>query len=104
MKVYLDDRRPAPDGWLRTFTVAETINTLKYYPVSELSLDHDLGRFGIKDGKEEKGIHVLDWIYEQVVLFGYIPPKIYIHSDNASGVQYMKLLLDRIEERRFKIN
>ena len=42
MKVYLDDVRQAPEGWVRTYTVAETIELLKTGEVVELSLDHDL--------------------------------------------------------------
>ena len=42
MKVYLDDVRQAPEGWVRTYTVAETIELLKTGEVVELSLDHEI--------------------------------------------------------------
>lgn len=43
MKVYLDDVRVTPPGWVRTYTVEQTISILKTGNVTYLSLDHDLG-------------------------------------------------------------
>jgi hypothetical protein len=43
MKVYLDDERQAPDGWVRVFWPDEVIALLQTGAVRELSLDHDLG-------------------------------------------------------------
>src|SRR5512132_2943655 len=43
MKVWLDDERSAPAGWVRVRTPEETIELLRSGAVEELSLDHDLG-------------------------------------------------------------
>jgi len=43
MKLFLDDVRHAPKGWIRTHNVESTINLLKSNRVTKLSLDHDLG-------------------------------------------------------------
>lgn len=43
MKLWLDDLRPAPDGWIWAKTVPEAIEILNSHNVSEVSLDHDLG-------------------------------------------------------------
>ena len=43
MKLWLDDRRPAPAGWTRAFSVAEAQALLKTGQIEEASLDHDLG-------------------------------------------------------------
>ena len=43
MRVYLDDLRPAPEGWVRVFWPEEAITLLKTGLVTEISLDHDLG-------------------------------------------------------------
>jgi hypothetical protein len=43
MKLWLDDRRRAPEGWTRCFTVAEAQHHLRTGLVEEASLDHDLG-------------------------------------------------------------
>ncbi len=43
MRVFLDDERATPDGWVRVYWPAEAIALLKTGAVEELSLDHDLG-------------------------------------------------------------
>ena len=45
MKVYLDDERSTPDGWVRVYWPEEAIELLKAGGVTEISLDHDLGDF-----------------------------------------------------------
>ncbi len=59
--VYLDDERPTPEGWTRTYTVQETIALLETRKVVELSLDNDLGIYG----KENEGLSVLRWLEEK---------------------------------------
>ena len=46
MKVYLDDLRPVPDGWVLAKTASEAIGLLTTRTVTDLSLDHDLGCCG----------------------------------------------------------
>jgi len=43
VKVFLDDVREAPAGWIRCRTPDEVIVLLETGDVEELSLDHDLG-------------------------------------------------------------
>ncbi|WP_336511202.1 cyclic-phosphate processing receiver domain-containing protein, partial [Vibrio anguillarum] len=43
MKVYLDDERDTPEGWVRSYWPEEVIELLKSGNVTEISLDHDLG-------------------------------------------------------------
>lgn len=78
MKIYLDDERKAPVGWTKVSTPQETIELLENYDVEELSLDHDLGI-------EETGYDVVLWLEEKVVMEGYIPPVIKVHSSNPAG-------------------
>ncbi len=56
MKLWLDDMRPAPEGWVWVRTVAEAIEVLEGGKVNFVSLDNDLGAY------EEEGYHVADWI------------------------------------------
>lgn len=85
MRIYMDDLRPTPVGWDRTYTVEETIELLKTRKVLELSLDNDLGE-GLKEG-----YHVLDWLEEAVYNDKTFPiPDIAVHSSNASRVEYMR--------------
>jgi hypothetical protein len=43
LRIWLDDSRPAPPGWLRVTTVASARRLLEAGLVTELSLDYDLG-------------------------------------------------------------
>lgn len=40
MRVYLDDERVTPEGWVRAFWPSEFIELLETGRVRELSLDH----------------------------------------------------------------
>jgi hypothetical protein len=60
MKVWLDDVRPAPEGWHRCFWPSEVIKLLKEASVTELSLDHDLG-----DDAKGTGYDVLTYMEER---------------------------------------
>jgi hypothetical protein len=73
MKIYLDDIRTEPEGWVRVKTAQETIELLKSNKVTELSLDHDLG-----DDKNGTGYDVILWIEQEVYQNNYIPPIIKI--------------------------
>ncbi len=96
MKVYLDDLRETPDGWTRTYSVADTIALLKRGGVTEISLDHDLGQ--TSDGVDlPSGYEVLTWIeWEVATMSDYTPPIIHIHSANAAAVKRMKAAVDQI--------
>lgn len=80
MKVFLDDERATPEGWVRTFWPEEVIALLKTGQVTELSLDHDLG-----DDAHGTGYTVLLWLEEQVAVHGMLPPKIQVYSANSSA-------------------
>jgi len=42
IKIWLDDWRPAPDGWVRAHNVEEVILHLLHQHIDQMSLDHDL--------------------------------------------------------------
>jgi hypothetical protein len=85
MKIYLDDIRTEPEGWVRVKTAQETIELLKSNKVTELSLDHDLG-----DDKNGTGYDVILWIEQEVYQNNYIPPIIKVHSANAPAREKME--------------
>lgn len=95
MKVYLDDEREAPEGWDRVKTPSQAIELLKSGGIDEISLDHDLG----DDEKIGTGYDVLVWIERQVIVHGYIPPVIHIHTANPSARIKMELALESINKR-----
>lgn len=94
MKVYLDDERPTPDGWVGVRWPEEAIELLQSGVVEELSLDHDLG-----DDERGTGYDVVLWIEEAVVTRGFRPPRIHVHSANTSARVKMLAGITSIERR-----
>ena len=96
MKVYLDDVRECPRGWILARWPEEVIALLQTGKVKSLSLDHDLG-----DDDHGTGYTVLLWLEEQVALYRFIPPReIILHTDNSSAKAKMQQALESI--RRFE--
>jgi hypothetical protein len=91
MKVYLDDERTTPRGWVRVYWPEEAIELLKTGKVTEVSLDHDLG-----DDEHGTGYDVVLWIEEAVIVNGFIAPKIKVHSSNPSARLKMELGISNI--------
>jgi len=85
MRVYLDDERTTPEGWVRAYWPEEAIALLETGRVEELSLDHDLG-----DDERGTGYDVVLWIEEAVALRGFRPPRMCVHSANSSARQKME--------------
>ena len=92
MKVYLDDERPTPPGWVPVRWPAEAIRLLETGEVTEISLDHDLG-----DDTRGTGYTVILWLEEAVATRGFRPPLIAVHTANASARQKMLLGVQSIE-------
>ena len=85
MKVYLDDERATPDGWVRVYWPDEAAHLLASGEVTEISLDHDLG-----DDERGTGYDVVLWIEEAVALRAFNPPHIHVHSANSSAREKME--------------
>ena len=109
VKLYLDDDRKTPEGWDRVFTAWDCIALLKAGQYETISLDHDLGLGYFDHDKGQRidpgnGHDVLTWMEKEVFTNpSYVPPKILIHSSNASAVVKMRLAVLNIEhevERR----
>lgn len=101
MKLWHDDVREAPSGWLwaRRNQDAKYI-LLNYWPISEISLDHDLGYHDVvlpedpdelaevlmlKGRSQETGLDLVEWMIEE----SRVPPKVTIHSWNPPGAEQM---------------
>ncbi|MYM82634.1 hypothetical protein GTP44_11785 [Duganella sp. FT50W] len=84
MRVYLDDERQTPDGWVRAYWPDEVIALLETGEVTHVSLDHDLG-----DDARGTGYDVVLWIEEAVATKGFAPPIISVHSANSSAREKM---------------
>ena len=91
MKVYLDDERTTPEGWVRTYWPEDTIALLTTGLVEQISLDH------LGDDSRGTSYDVVLWIEEQVALNGFKPPVITVHSANTSARHKMLLGIESIE-------
>lgn len=97
MKLWIDDVRPAPEGYFRTaFTsVALTKAYIEAYekygdvddPIELIDIDHDAGEYAQYGGDY---IKLLDWLEET----GRNYP-IRIHSMNPVGVANMRAIIQR---------
>lgn len=80
MRIWLDDKRPMPEGFdIHTMTAWETIELIKTGKVTKIGLDHDLGDERIYG----TGHHVSDFI-EECAYYNTIPRIEWsIQSDNG---------------------
>ncbi len=93
MKLWIDDVRPAPDGWRWVKSVDEAkdiITTALTWNVKIelISLDHDAGDYVAKGGDY---IKLLDWLEEYMICC--FP--IHLHSANPVGVANMRRIIER---------
>ena len=94
MKLWIDDVRPAPDGYIWAKSVNDAKKNIiavevfhKKDPVELISIDHDAGDYACDGGDY---IKLLDWLEET----GRNYP-IRIHSMNAVGVANMRRIIER---------
>lgn len=100
MKLWHDDVREAPEGWVWARTNADAKVYLLTNDVDEISMDHDLGYHNVElsDDIEERldqlalaghsletGFDLVEWMCET----GHVPAKITIHSWNPDGADRM---------------
>ena len=97
MKVYLDDERPTPEGWVGVRWPDQDIQLLQTGEVTHISLDHDLG-----DDRRGTGYDVLTWLEEAVFDRRIKLPAVVIHTANPSARQRMMLALRAIQKRDLK--
>lgn len=96
-KLWLDDERPCPEGWVAVKTAHEAIKILETGVVVELSLDHDLGDPEIVG----TGYDVLCFLETRLNLIGdayFIPHTIHIHTANSSARIKMQSALNTIKK------
>ena len=97
MRLWIDDIRPAPTGFIWVKTVKEAKAAIRFYErtfscedIIVISLDHDAGEFA-RDGKDY--IEVLNWLEtEGIVDTGYF---FHIHSMNVVGAENMRRIIQK---------
>ena len=89
MKIWLDDIRPAPEGyiWCKSVNSAKKVIESARGVISLLDIDHDLGDYAYDGGD---GIKLLDWLVETQRFY-----PIHIHIMNPVGKENMIRLIRR---------
>lgn len=99
MKLWIDDVRPAPEGYVRIRSVNKAHEFIEIYEniyrreqdpfmkIELIDIDHDAGDFSVYGGDY---IKLLDWLEET----GRNYP-IRIHSMNPVGVENMRRIIQR---------
>lgn len=98
MKIWLDDTRRAPFGYLHCHSVNDAIQLIEnfllmfkvsggkdFYKIELIDCDHDLGDWAADGGD---GIKLLDWLEEK----GYNFP-IRLHTMNPVGRENMRAVI-----------
>ena len=92
MKFWIDDIRPAPDGYIWCKSVTDAKIYITYYVrykkdnIEIIDIDHDAGDYAKDVGDY---IKILDWME----MMGYSPNAIHIHSMNPVGVKNMRRII-----------
>lgn len=100
MKLWLDDVRPAPDGYYRVKTVPQAKKWImdmitmfnasggkEFYAIEVIDLDHDLGECAKYGGD---GIELLNWMERH-----NIDVPIRLHTMNPVGRDNMRAIIQR---------
>jgi len=86
MKLWIDDVRPAPQGyeWVKSVNRAKVL--IKTKSIEIIDIDHDAGNFVLQGGDY---IKLLDWMEQENI--NDIP--IHIHSMNSVGKENMRRII-----------
>lgn len=89
IKIWLDDLRPAPEGYIWCRSVNQAIQVIRQVEgkIELIDCDHDLGDYS---GDGGDGIKLLDWLAEKGLFY-----KIKIHTMNPVGRMNMERMLKR---------
>ena len=98
MKIWIDDVRPAPSGYMWCKTVIEAkalIERCELYftilpdiwEIEVIDLDYDAGEYAVYGGDY---IKLMDWLVERGTLY-----PLAFHSQNCVGMEYMKRMYRR---------
>ena len=85
MRLYVDDRRPKPQGWECTESITKAIHWLSMGIVDEISLDFDCGL--------ENESYAAVACYIAAMPVDLRPKKIHIHTDNPAGRKLLNEIL-----------
>ena len=89
MRLWVDDERTAPDGWVWAKTSDKAIVALSNADesavnVTDMSLDHDLGG-------DDTTRRIVLWLCEMGVPW---PERVYVHSANPVGREWLEGMIE----------
>lgn len=97
MKLFIDDIRVAPQGWVLARTITEAIRILATQKVEEVSLDHDIAYMderGSFTGKcSQENYTPVAWYIREMAKESR-PGTVYVHSANPDGALSIKNILE----------
>lgn len=108
MKLYVDDIRPAPEGWQQARTVTDAIRFLAQFgeQVTEISLDHDISYavevagtqrpFPSPENFTSVAYYMVEFYYEVSM---NKRPEVIIHTANPVGAKELSNILARFRGR-----
>ena len=90
MKIWVDDIRPAPQGYMWIVNATEAIKTILAFrnDIEEISLDHDAGNYVAYGGDY---IKILDIMEEK----GINNISIHLHTANPVGRENMRRIIKK---------
>lgn len=108
MKLWIDDVRPAPEGYVWCKSVNEAKNKItdanakfvasckrglpdESLHIELISLDHDAGEYAHDGGDYIRLLDWLEWLYDGQGTY----TKFHIHSMNPVGVANMRAIIER---------
>ena len=109
MKLWIDDVRPAPEGYVWVKSVNEAKNAITCAQgkfanmcrnglipdtsllIDLISLDHDAGEYASDGGDYIRLLDWLEWLYDGKGTY----TKFHIHSMNPVGVANMRAIIER---------
>lgn len=99
MKIYIDDVRQEPDGWVRCYWPDEVLQLCELAHVEAVSLDHDLG-----DDERGTGYDVLrtleEWAHsDDEEVRDRVPPTLKVHSANVAARARMESAIAAIQRQ-----
>ena len=93
IRLWVDDQRPAPAGWLHARTYAEAVRSIRDFgpELAEVSLDHDLNPAHSSGDYTDRrtGYDVLAFLLHEG-----LRPVIHFHTMNPEGLRRMMDLLE----------
>lgn len=101
MKLYIDDIRPAPEGWIQARTVTDAIKTIARFgrDITDISLDHDIS-MAVSVGGEYRPFpspETFQAVAYYMIEYYRSPnpkPNVVIHTANPVGGKELGLLLE----------